>query len=79
MTEFSKITEIDYDNKDTCTICGNYCKHRKRYFVTSSTPKGLKEVDFITAHATCRSLMKKKLELERELVDVEWKLFVLSN
>ena len=73
------MTKFELDERDDiCTVCGNYCKHKKRYFKTETTPDGIKEVELITAHATCRSLIRKKQELEQQIRDIDWKLFALS-
>jgi len=44
-----------------------------------SAEMGIKEVELITAHATCRSLVRKKKEKEAEILEIEWRLFCIKN
>ena len=66
------------DNReDICTVCSKKWKHRVRYIFCENYPFIVKEAEFITAHAGCRSLIRKQRELEDELLKIEWKLFEL--
>ena len=62
---------------DTCTICCKSYKHRVRF--TNGVIGQWKETELITAHATCRHLITQKQELERKMLDVEFKLFLLKT
>ena len=59
-------------NENICTVCGTPYTHRK---VFSFKVDGIKCVEFITAHAGCRSLVDKIKKLKDELLDLEFKLF----
>ena len=65
------------EGKDICTLCNKEWKHRVSYCPTSY--EGLKEAILITSHANCRTLIRKKKDLEKELLDLEWKIYTLQN
>ena len=64
---------------DLCILCGHKYKHSVRYSRTIETPTGLKEVEFVTAHAGCRHLINKKKTLEGLLTGVEFDIFTIKN
>lgn len=63
-------------NDNICSVCGTPYPHRK---VFSFKVDGLKEVEFITAHAGCRSLVDKIKKLKEELLELEFKLYCKKN
>ena len=68
------------ENIDLCILCGNPYKHKRIYksgWVDEE--KTLKEVTFILAHASCRSLLRKKKTLQQQLLDVEYDIFMKVN
>ena len=64
---------------DICSVCGGDFKHFKRYTMTQTTPEGLKEVIFRTAHSGCLHIMARIKEKRSEIVDLEFQLFCKSN
>ena len=75
-----------HDQDDTCTVCSKPFKWSKRNWVRGE----FIEVEFITAHAGCRSKMrvlnerKKKAEekekqIQDELLEIEWEMYQLCN
>ena len=63
---------------DECTVCGNPFKHRRICTGYADEEKTLKEVKLILSHATCRSLIERKKNLEQQLVDVEYAIYMKS-
>jgi hypothetical protein len=61
------------DRPDCCFVCNKYFKHYKLTKLNKSV--GLKEVDLITSHATCRNLIKKRDKLYQDLLEVEYDIF----
>ena len=81
------IYDIDFDNNENihihqedniCTVCGKHWLYRKRCTLIEDYP-GMKEIEFITSHASCRSLMRKKKDLDKAILDIEFKIFNLKN
>lgn len=68
--EIERITIDPSDN--ICTVCGTPYPYRK---VFSFKVDGLKNVEFVTAHAGCRSLVNKIKKLKDELLNLEFKLY----
>ena len=64
---------------DTCILCGNPYKHRRLCTGYVNDDKTLKEVTFILAHAGCRNLMKRKKDLQQQLLEVEYEIFMKVN
>jgi hypothetical protein len=56
-----------------CFVCNKHFKHYKLTKLNKSV--GLKEVDLITSHASCRNLIKKRDKLYKDLLEVEYDLF----
>lgn len=68
-----------HEEKNICTVCGKSFKWSKRNWVRGD----MVEVEFVTAHASCRSklrlLTEKKQKLKDEILNVEWEIFNLCN
>ena len=66
-----------HEEKDICTTCNKPFKWSKRNWVKGD----MIEVEFITAHAGCRSKMRalrdQKEKLEEELLNIEWEMYKL--
>lgn len=62
------IEDID---DDLCYNCLKKYKHRKIFKLVD----GLKETEFITCCCSCRSLFRRKKELEEELQEINFKIF----
>lgn len=65
--------EVIESRPDCCFICNKHFKHYKLTKLNKSV--GLKQVDLITSHATCRNLIRKRDKLLQELVEVEYDIF----
>jgi hypothetical protein len=52
-------------NENECNFCGGNYKHRKIFYKTAY--EGLKEVECLTECATCRSLLRRKKEIDLQL------------
>jgi recombinational DNA repair protein (RecF pathway) len=48
-------------NDKKCMTCGRQYNHRKVYYKTA---EGLKEVEFLHNCATCRSILRRKKEID---------------
>ncbi len=68
------------DSTETmCTVCSKPYRWRKDYTIVEKLDVGyIKEVEFVTAHAGCRSLLCKYHKLQDELLDMKWKLIELK-
>jgi len=78
---FFDLNNIIIDNRDNiCSVCGKDYPHCKR-FVNGfkDGDKTIKEVTLITAHAGCRSLIKKINKAKTAVLDLEYKIFELQN
>ena len=64
---------MDIGKENECVVCGEPFKYIKRYY----TPIGdlPKEMELITAHAGCRTLMRKYLKTKEEILNMEFELF----
>ena len=64
---------------DICSVCKKPFKWSKRNWVREE----MIEVEFITAHASCRSklrlLNEKKQKLQNEITNIEWEIFKMCN
>jgi len=70
--ECDGLERICIDPRDNiCSVCCKPFKHSVRYWREEDTPAGVKIPEFITAHARCRSLIKKKEEHEQKLLELE--------
>ena len=69
---------ICIDPRDNiCSVCCKPFNHTIRYSKKEDTPDGMKISEFITAHAGCRSLIRKKQEHEKKILELEWQIFQL--
>jgi len=77
LTELEEETIKINPNDNLCTVCGKPYKHMKHFYLENGmTMKcGIKCVDFITSHGSCRSLVEKIKKLKDELLELEYKLF----
>jgi hypothetical protein len=66
---------VDLENK--CLGCGK--KFKEFQFVKHNKMVGLDEVNIIIHCAKCRNLIAKKLKLKQKLLDVEFKIFHLTE
>lgn len=65
---------IDGDeNQNKCILCSKPFKHYN--FIKKSQEGGLKEIEIVLAHATCRNLIKKRDKLNQALLDVEYDIY----
>jgi hypothetical protein len=60
-----------------CNICDKSYKYIKKYSFCEAT--GLKELEIITAHATCRSKVNKVKTLYHKLTEAQFELFCLKH
>ena len=79
------IYDIDLDDKividhreNICSVCRKKYPHNRRY-TWDGKDKSIKEVTLVTAHPTCRNLSNQVIELRRELIEAEFKLFQKQN
>lgn len=69
------LERICIDPRDNiCSVCCKSFNHSIRY---SKKEAGMKIPEFITAHAGCRSLIRKKQEHENKILELEWLIFQL--
>jgi hypothetical protein len=65
------------ENMDKCIFCGTPYKHKRIYKSGWVDPeRTLKEVTFILAHPCCRALLRKKKNLQQQLLDIEYDIFM---
>ena len=73
--------DVDYLNinsqENICSVCGKKSKHYKIY--KSIQFSELKEVEFVTAHAGCRSLLNKIRNTKNKLNELECELYIKKN
>lgn len=69
-----EIIAID-DRTDVCTICGGDFKHSQRQTMTQTTPDGLKEIVFKTAHNGCLKIMARIRHKRAEILDLEFQIY----
>lgn len=69
---------IDH-REDICTICAKPYKHRTRYLSFKDGDRSIKDLEFITAHPTCRSLVRQIEEQKQKITDLEWKLYKIKT
>ena len=65
---------LDTGDKETCTICGGFFKHSKRYMMVENCD-GLREVVFKTAHNGCLKIMARIKQRQQEITDLEWEIW----
>jgi hypothetical protein len=63
---------IENTPDDVCYNCLRKYKHRKIFRYVED---GLKETEFITSCCSCRSLFRKKNELQEQLLEIDFKIF----
>jgi hypothetical protein len=68
---------IDH-RENICSVCGKSYTHHKR-FSWVDNDRTIKTVELVTAHATCRSLLRKIEEEKQKLLDLEFKLYILKS
>ena len=76
--ELTGETIVCDDNTDTCTICGGYFKHSRRYVLVENC-NGLKQVLFKTAHSGCIKIMGRIKQKRQEITDLEWEIYMKSE
>lgn len=69
--------EIHNDTTNKCYLCRHSYTHKRVHWVDSDN--GLKLVELITHCPRCRSLCKKKANLAKQLVEIEWEIYALQN
>ena len=77
LTELEEETIKIDPNENICSVCGRQYKHMKHFYLENGMMMkgGIKCVEFITAHAGCRSLVEKIKKLKEELLELEFKLY----
>lgn len=73
-----ELIKIDLSD-DVCSVCGGDFKHTQKYSMTQSTPTGLKEVVFKTAHNGCLKIIARIKQKRAEILDLEFQLFCKAN
>lgn len=63
------------DRNDVCSICGGDFKHSQKQTMTQTTPDGLKEVVFKTAHNGCLKIMARIRHKRAEILDLEFQIY----
>jgi hypothetical protein len=63
------------DETNTCSVCGGYFKHTRRYTMVSDN-NGLQEVIFKTAHRGCLKIMGRIKARQQEITDLEYKIYL---
>lgn len=69
--------KIDDDESPKCYLCRRPYPMRKVHWKDTDT--GLKLVELITHCCRCRSLLRKRKELQEKLLDVDWTIFTLTH
>jgi len=79
-TDLDDCESICIDPRDNiCTVCGKAYTHHKRFLWLDENDKTIKTVELITAHPSCRSLLRKIEEQKQKLLELEFKLFVFKS
>jgi len=77
--DLDETEKICIDHRENiCSLCAKPYLHHKRFY-WKDDDKTIKEVQLVTAHAGCRSLLSKIEEQKQKLLDLEFKLYVLKN
>ena len=63
---------IENTPDDVCYNCLRKYKHRKIFRYVAD---GIKETEFITCCCSCRSLFRRKKELEEKILEIEFEIF----
>ena len=64
---------------NTCCICGQYYKHSYPRRHTLELPEGLYEVKIRTEHPSCLSKIRRIEKLKRELLDLEFSIYLVKT
>ena len=64
---------------DTCTVCNKYYKHSYPRRHTLELPEGLYEVKIRTEHPSCLSKIRRIEKLKRELLDLEFSIYLVKT
>ena len=76
MEQIKIIEELAFCGEiNRCTVCNKDCK----YFKRNMKRNGNIEIEYITAHASCRQLILEIYKLKAKLLNLEFKLFCLEN
>ena len=67
------------DRTDVCSICGGDFKHTQRQTMTQTTPDGLKEIVFKTAHNGCLKIMARIRHKRAEILDLEFQIYCMQS
>ena len=67
------------DRHDVCSICGGDFKHSQKQTMTQTTPDGLKEVVFKTAHNGCLKIMARIRHKRAEILDLEFQIYCMQS
>lgn len=65
------------DRDNICCICAKPYVHHKRY--SWGEDKTIKAVELITSHPSCRSIQRHIKEYQQNILDLEFKLFILKT
>lgn len=68
--------EPNISNDNICSLC--HRKYKYRRVLSPSETAGLIEVELITECCRCRSLLRRRKELQDKLLDMDWKIFGLQ-
>lgn len=74
--DITKPINIEPLDNTKCFHCNKIYPHKKGY---KYNEYGLIEVELIIMCCKCRSLFKKKERLNAEILDIDWKLFLLKH
>jgi hypothetical protein len=71
-----KLTIFEEECQNKCTLCNRDFKWKYYYHpATRIAELPLKEFEFITEHATCRSLMRRQRETKDKLLGIEFQIW----
>jgi len=76
--DLDECEKICIDHRENiCSVCAKPYTHRKRYLWGDD--KTIKDVELVTAHPSCRSLLRQIEEQKQKILDLEFKLFILKT
>lgn len=69
-----KVKELEVNG--CCFVCQK--KFVKPFRVVKKLEGNIEEIEVVTAHTKCRTLLKKKEKLMKDLLDVEFDLYCIK-
>ena len=69
--------KIHKDSSNKCYLCRRSYGHKRAHWIDSDN--GLKLVELITHCPRCRNLCKKRNNLAKQIMEIDWILYGLQN